>query len=148
MSHRSGNEEGDENEGEEDDEDDTGLTDEEKVRCLKAFRSFDKDGSGWIDAKELQLVLRTLGQNTTEDEIYRMLAFADPEFTGRMTYQQFEHLMDQMKRQQREHNDADALGAYIALGGDEDGGGCINADELIRIIKKDFEMTIDIEKLI
>ena len=148
MSHRSGNDQGDENEGEEDDEDDTGLTDEEKVRCLKAFRSFDRDGSGWIDAKELQIVLRTLGQNTTEDEIYRMLAFADPEFTGRMTSQQFEHLMDQMKREQREHNDADALGAYIALGGDEDGGGCINADELIRIIKKDFEMTIDIEKLI
>ncbi len=64
-----------------------------------------------------------------------MLALADPEATGKMTYTQFEHIIDQMKRQQRAQNDEDALGAYIALGGDEDGGGCINADELIRIIK-------------
>ena len=56
------------------------------MRCLRAFRSFDRDGSGWIDAKELRIVLKTLGQQTTENEIYRMLAFADPEATGRMTY--------------------------------------------------------------
>ena len=40
------------------------------------------------------------------------------------------------------------MDAYVAMGGDEDGGGYIDADRLIRIIKEDFEMTIDIEKLI
>jgi Ca2+-binding EF-hand superfamily protein len=34
------------------------------------------------------------------------------------------------------------------MGGDEDGGGCVDADMLIRTIKEKFEMTIDIEKLI
>ena len=145
LSHRSGAEN---EEGQEEEEDDAGLTDQEKARCFRAFKAFDKDGNGFLEAKELRIVLRTLGQQTTEDEIYRMLAFADPEETGKMTYRQFEFVIDQMKRQQREQNDDDALGAYIALGGDEDGGGNINADELIRIIKKDFEMTIDIEKLI
>ena len=40
------------------------------------------------------------------------------------------------------------MDAYVAMGGDEDGGGSIDAEKLIRIIKEDFEMTIDIEKLI
>ena len=40
------------------------------------------------------------------------------------------------------------MDAYVAMGGDEDGGGSIDAKKLIRIIKEDFEMTIDIEKLI
>ena len=34
------------------------------------------------------------------------------------------------------------------MGGMEDGDGSIDADRLIRIIKDEFEMTIDIEKLI
>ena len=34
------------------------------------------------------------------------------------------------------------------MGGQEDGDGFIDADKLIRIIKEEFEMTIDIEKLI
>ena len=34
------------------------------------------------------------------------------------------------------------------MGGDDDGGGCVNADKLIHTIKEEFEMTIDIEKLI
>ena len=40
------------------------------------------------------------------------------------------------------------MDAYVAMGGDEDGGGYIDANKLIKIIKEDFEMTIDIEKLI
>lgn len=34
------------------------------------------------------------------------------------------------------------------MGGDPDGGGCVDADKLIETIKKEFEMTIDIEALI
>lgn len=40
------------------------------------------------------------------------------------------------------------LDAYIAMGGDPDGGGCIDADKLIETIKTEFEMTIDIVALI
>ena len=36
----------------------------------------------------------------------------------------------------------------MALGGESDGGGHIDAVKLIKIIKEEFEMTIDIEKLI
>ena len=40
------------------------------------------------------------------------------------------------------------LEAYASMGGEEDGGGCIDADKLIQVIKYEFGMTIDIEALI
>ncbi len=40
------------------------------------------------------------------------------------------------------------MDAFIALGGEEGGEGCVDAEKLIQIIKHDFQMTIDIEALI
>ena len=45
-------------------------------------------------------------------------------------------------------NDDELLDAFVAMGGQPDGEGFIDADKLIKTIKKDFEMTIDIENLI
>ena len=38
-----------------------GLTPEECQRCDDAFKAFDKDGSGFIDAQELRIVLEMMG---------------------------------------------------------------------------------------
>ena len=67
-------------------EEEMGLTKEEQDKCWEAFSAFDKDGSGFIDANELKIVLEMMGQKTTEEEIYRMIAEADAENTGRITY--------------------------------------------------------------
>ena len=45
-------------------------------------------------------------------------------------------------------NEEDTLDAFVSMGGQPDGEGFIDAQKLIRIIKDEFEMTIDIEKLI
>ncbi len=45
-------------------------------------------------------------------------------------------------------NEEDTLDAFVALGGGTDKEGFIDADKLIRIIRDEFEMTIDIVKLI
>jgi hypothetical protein len=45
-------------------------------------------------------------------------------------------------------SDDDLLEAYAACGGEADGGGCVNADILVRVIKEDFELAIDIQELI
>ena len=38
--------------------------------------------------------------------------------------------------------------SFVSMGGETDGGGIVDAKKLIDIIKNQFEMTIDIEKLI
>ena len=45
-------------------------------------------------------------------------------------------------------DDSELLDAYVAMGGDADAGGCVDAKKLIMTIKEEFQMTIDIEKLI
>ena len=45
-------------------------------------------------------------------------------------------------------DDSELLDAYVAMGGEGDGGGCVDAKKLIETIKSEFGMTIDIEKLI
>ena len=45
-------------------------------------------------------------------------------------------------------DESELLDAYVAMGGDEDGGGCVDAKKLIETIKHEFQMTIDIEQLI
>lgn len=45
-------------------------------------------------------------------------------------------------------SEQELLEAFVAMGGESDGGGCVDADKLISTIKQEFEMTIDIEALI
>ena len=45
-------------------------------------------------------------------------------------------------------DETEMLQAFVAMGGQPDGEGCVDASQLIRTIKEEFQMTIDIEKLI
>merc|ERR1719353_1230698 len=42
-----------------------------------------------------------MGQKTTEEEIFRMIAEADAENTGRITYTQFKRVIAEQKKNQR-----------------------------------------------
>ena len=74
------------NDVENEDGDQDALTKEEEAKCWEAFSAFDKDSSGYIDANELRIVLEMMGQKTTEEDIFRVIAEADAENTGRITY--------------------------------------------------------------
>ena len=89
-----------------------------------------------------------MGQKVTEEEIYRMIAEASPENTGQISLEQFKKVIGDQKKFQGASNEEDTLDAFVALGGQADREGSIDAQRLIDIIKHEFEMTIDIEKLI
>ena len=56
--------------------------------------------------------------------------------------------MAERREQQGGSSEEELLQAFVAMGGEPDGDGSIDADKLIDIIKNKFEMTIDIEALI
>ena len=62
-----------------------GLTMDEDIKCNKAFDAFDKDGSGYIDACELNAVLEMMGQEKPEAAIYRMISEASPSHENAIT---------------------------------------------------------------
>ena len=52
------------------------------------------------------------------------------------------------REEERGSSEEELLDCFVAMGGQADGDGAINAEKLISTIKHEFEMTIDIEKLI
>lgn len=53
---------------------------------LQAFRMFDKDGDGFIDAMELRHLLTNLGEKLTEEEVDEMIREVDVDGDGRVDY--------------------------------------------------------------
>ena len=72
-----------------------------------------------------------MGQKTTEEEIFRMIAEADSQHTGQITYEQFKKVIADQKKNQSLTNEEDTLDAFVAMGGQPDGEGYIDADKLI-----------------
>ena len=59
----------------------------------EAFRMFDKDKSGYIDAKEIQTVTTTLGEKLTDEELNEFMREADLDGDGRLNYNEFVNIM-------------------------------------------------------
>ena len=125
-----------------------GLTHDEDIKLDKAFAAFDKDGSGYIDAEELNQVLEMMGQQKPEAAIYRMITEASPSLDNVITLDQFKKVIGEQKKFQGASQAEDTLDAFVSMGGEQDGSGNINASLLIDIVKNQFQMTIDIESLI
>ena len=128
-----------------------GLTPEEENKISIAFKAFDKDGSGFIDSDEFTTIFNILGQNFTEEEIQKMISDGhdyDKKDNRLIDYEGFKTLIARQKKFQNASNADDTLDAFVALGGDSDSSGSIDAHRLIDIIKNQFQMTINIEKLI
>lgn len=54
---------------------------------------FDKDKSGYIDAKEIQTVTTTLGEKLTDEELNEFMREADLDGDGRLNYNEFVNIM-------------------------------------------------------
>ena len=75
-----------------------GLTQEEDIKCTKAFEAFDKDGSGYIDASELTIVLDMMGQTQPEENIYSMIKQASDTHANTISLQEFKHVIGEQKK--------------------------------------------------
>ena len=54
---------------------------------------FDKDKSGYIDAKEIRTVTTTLGEKLTDKEVEEFMREADLDGDGRLNYNEFVNIM-------------------------------------------------------
>lgn len=60
--------------------------DEAEEEMRNAFKIFDKDGSGKIDAKELRHAMKSLGETMTDEEVDEMIKAADQDSDGKVDY--------------------------------------------------------------
>lgn len=59
----------------------------------EAFNVFDKDGSGKISGDELRSIMKSLGEDLTEEEIQQMMREADKNGDGEIDYEEFVQLL-------------------------------------------------------
>ena len=84
-----------------------------------------------------------------EDEIFKMISDVDPDNSGKILYSDMKTRVVAREVERLGGSDeTELLDAFVAMGGEDDGGGCVDAQKLIYTIKTEFDMTIDIEKLI
>ena len=69
------------------------LTQEQIEDFYGVFNMFDVDGDQTISVKELSTIMRSLGQNPTEEEIQKMIEEADEDESGEIDFYEFCNLM-------------------------------------------------------
>jgi len=125
------------------------LSQEDIDGCRQAFLAFDKDRSGTIDVWELRQVLEAMGQAPTEDELFQMISEVDDNMSGSIDFGEFLAVVESQKNRAENLDDEnDMIDAFVACGGKADKSGHVKRETLIKIIKHDFGLTIDIEELI
>ncbi|KAJ8567252.1 hypothetical protein K7X08_019460 [Anisodus acutangulus] len=70
-----------------------GLTQQKRQEIKEAFELFDTDGSGTIDARELNVAMRALGFEMTEQQGDQMIADVDKDVSGAIDFDEFVHMM-------------------------------------------------------
>ena len=60
----------------------------------EAFKVFDSDGNGFINAVELRQVMLNLGEKLTEEEVEMMIKEADTNGDGLVNYEEFISMMN------------------------------------------------------
>ena len=60
---------------------------------IEAFKIFDKDGNGYINAAEFRHVMSNLGEKLTEQEVDELIKEADKDGDGQVNYDEFVNMM-------------------------------------------------------
>ncbi|CAF1166226.1 unnamed protein product [Adineta steineri] len=106
------------------------FTEEQIQEFRQAFLLYDKDSDGAISPKVLGSVMRTLGQNPTEDELKGLINEFDCEGKGLIDFNEF---LQMMAKRAHEHNEEDELREAFRVF-DKNGNGFIKVAELRHVM--------------
>ena len=112
----------------------------------QAFNIFDKDKDGYITIKELDQIMKKLGQTLTESELQNMINEVDIDGSGTIDFRDFLGIM--IKRLKETDGEDELIEVFKIF--DSDRNGLINSSELLNVMMTLGEDTNkeDIEDLI
>ncbi|KAJ3675584.1 hypothetical protein LUZ60_004626 [Juncus effusus] len=102
------------------------LTPAQISEYREAFHLFDKNNDGCITKEELKTVIRSLGQNPSDDDLQETIKEVDGDGNGTVEFQEFLTLMS--KKFKEIDSDDELKEAFKVF--DKDGNGFISASEL------------------
>ena len=102
------------------------ITDEQLESFKETFMMFDKDGDGTVSTKELGAVMRSLGNNPTQEELEELIDDADRDGSGSVDFREFVELM--IKREAEKETIDDLKQVFRVF--DKDGNGYVSTSEI------------------
>ena len=111
------------------------------------FSKYDPQSIGSIDTYDLKYAQEEVDIHFNHPYVYHKLVSDLKDSSGRVSFSDYLNLVS-TRKSEGEDETLDILDAFVAMGGNEDGGGNVDADKLIEIIKEDLKMTINIEEMI
>mmetsp|Transcript_140756 Transcript_140756/g.341980 ORF Transcript_140756/g.341980 Transcript_140756/m.341980 type:complete len:176 (+) Transcript_140756:290-817(+) len=117
------------------------ITEEQIAEFKDAFLLFDNDNSGTITSDELGDVMRSLGQNPTEEDLKKMVDDIDQDGDGTIDFPEFLTMLIRSMTDTDSHEEV--MEAFRVL--DEDGNGYISSEELRNIMENLGEKLTDEE---
>lgn len=138
---------------------------EENTEDVKnAFSLFDKKGKGTVSTKKLIMVMRTLGQNPTEDELDDLINEFDTDGNGFIDFIEFTLMafklaedLDETMREAFSVFDKDGSGSIthsefrnvmMEEGGEQSGMNTEDIDMIIQEVDKDGDGQINMEEFV
>jgi len=119
----------------------TALTPDQLEEIQEAFKLYDTDDSGTIDADELKVAMRAMGFEPKRDEVRRMIQESDRDGTGTIPFETFKAVMAQKMRTRDPREEA--IKAFRLF--DDDETGTISLKNLRRVAKELGENMTDDE---
>ena len=127
------------------------ISDKELEAARRMFFDLDRDGSGSIDAEELGMMLRSLGQNPTEEELVALIESVDDgDKDGQIQLREFLKLytqsLDGKNSGQAGKEDIDNV--YCAFGGDPSNpNSLVDKKEMAAKLQEFYDLDIDADML-
>lgn len=117
------------------------MSEEQVAEFKEAFGLFDKDGDGSITSVELGTVMRSLGQNPTEEELQDMINEVDADGNGTIDFEEFLTMM--AKKMTLTDSEEEIREAFKVF--DKDDNGFISSSELKSVMANLGEKLTDDE---
>ena len=123
------------------------ISDKELEAARKMFFDLDRDGSGSIDAEELGMMLRSLGQNPTDEELHELIdSVDDGDKDGQIQLREFLKLYTAKTKGQAGKEDVNNV--FTALGGDfRTPGSTVTKAALVAEMLDNYDLEIDVDAM-
>ncbi|PAA51439.1 hypothetical protein BOX15_Mlig025330g1 [Macrostomum lignano] len=108
------------------------LTDEQIAEFKEAFGLFDRDGSGSITIRELESIMRSLGQNPSERELKDMVEGVDIDGNGEIDFPEFMAMM--AEKIQDTNSEQEIIAAFQTF--DRDSNSYLSREELQDVLTR------------